>query len=221
MPEILVIEDDKDIRKILSGLLSKAGYGVKTAADGKTALALIEERPDLILMDLMLPDTTGEALLTHVEKGIPVIAVSARSQVTDKVDLLTRGCVDYVTKPFDEKELLARIEVALRFKRKSNGISIGNLSLEEADHVIKVDREVVKFTPTEYAILKALIQNPERVVSRSELIDLAKEDTPDLVEDSLKVHLSNLRRKLKNAGSNVEVEAVWGIGFKLSLTDER
>ena len=219
MPEILVIEDDKDISKILRGLLTKAGYEVKTASDGKTALALIEERPDLILMDLMLPDTTGEALLTHVEKGIPVIAVSARSQVTDKVDLLTRGCVDYVTKPFDEKELLARIEVALRFKRKRSGISIGNLSLEEADHVIKVDREVVKFTPTEYAILKALIQNSERVVSRSELIDLAKEDTPDLVEDSLKVHLSNLRRKLKSAGSNVEVEAVWGIGFKLSVTD--
>ena len=219
MPEILVIEDDKDISKILRGLLTKAGYEVKTASDGKTALPLMEERPDLILMDLMLPDTTGEALLTHVEKGIPVIAVSARSQVTDKVDLLTRGCVDYVTKPFDEKELLARIEVALRFKRKSSGISIGNLSLEEADHVIKVDREVVKFTPTEYAILKALIQNSERVVSRSELIDLAKEDTPDLVEDSLKVHLSNLRRKLKSAGSNVEVEAVWGIGFKLSVTD--
>ena len=219
MPEILVIEDDKDISKILRGLLTKAGYEVKTASDGKTALPLMEERPDLILMDLMLPDTTGEALLTHVEKGIPVIAVSARSQVTDKVDLLTRGCVDYVTKPFDEKELLARIEVALRFKRKRSGISIGNLSLEEADHVIKVDREVVKFTPTEYAILKALIQNSERVVSRSELIDLAKEDTLDLVEDSLKVHLSNLRRKLKSAGSNVEVEAVWGIGFKLSVTD--
>ena len=78
----------------------------------------------------------------------------------------------------------------------------------------------MKFTPTEYAIMKALIQNSDRVVSRGELIDLAKEDTPDLVEDSLKVHLSNLRRKLKNAGSNVEVEAVWGIGFKLSVIGE-
>lgn len=220
MPDILVIEDDKDINKILCGLLKKAGYGVRSAMDGKTALPFISEKPDLILMDLMLPDTTGEALLTHVGEGIPVIAVSARSQVTDKVDLLTRGCVDYITKPFDEKELLARIEVALRYKRKNSGISIGNLTLEEADHVIKANEEAVKFTPTEYAIMKALIQNSDRVVSRGELIDLAKEDTPDLVEDSLKVHLSNLRRKLKNAGSNVEVEAVWGIGFKLSVIGE-
>ena len=220
MPDILVIEDDKDINKILCGLLNKAGYGVKSAMDGKTALPFISEKPDLILMDLMLPDTTGEALLTRVGEGIPVIAVSARSQVTDKVDLLTRGCVDYITKPFDEEELLARIEVALRYKRKNSGISIGNLTLEEADHVIKANEEAVKFTPTEYAIMKALIQNSDRVVSRGELIDLAKEDTPDLVEDSLKVHLSNLRRKLKNAGSNVEVEAVWGIGFKLSVIGE-
>ena len=216
MPKILVIEDDKDINKILCGLLRKNGYEVESAMDGASALPLIKKDPDLILMDLMLPDTTGEALLSEVAEGIPVIAVSARSQVTDKVDLLTRGCVDYITKPFDDTELLARLEVALRFKKKTTRFSIGNLTLDESDHVIKVGSDPVKFTPTEYAIMKVLIRNQERVVSRSELIELAKEDTPDLVEDSLKVHLSNLRKKLKTSGSNVEVEAVWGIGFKLS-----
>lgn len=217
MTKILVIEDDKDINKILCGLLRKNGYEVESAMDGATAIPLIKKDPDLILMDLMLPDTTGEELLSKVSEGIPVIAVSARSQVTDKVDLLTRGCVDYITKPFDDTELLARLEVALRFKKKPSRFSIGNLTLEESDHVIKVNAETVKFTPTEYAIMKALIRNQDRVVSRSELIELAREDTSDLVEDSLKVHLSNLRRKLKTAGSNVEVEAVWGIGFKLSV----
>jgi len=216
MTKILIIEDDIDINKILSGLLSKHGYEVSSAADGASAEPLIKESPDLILMDLMLPDTTGEELLKKVGEGIPVIAVSARSQVTDKVDLLTRGCVDYITKPFDDDELLARIDVALRFKKKESRHTIGNLTLEESDHLIKAGSDPIKFTPTEYAIMKVLILNQERVVSRSELIELAREDTSDLVEDSLKVHLSNLRRKLKNAGSNVEVEAVWGIGFKLA-----
>lgn len=218
MPKILVIEDDKDINRILQGLLKKAGYDVTSAFNGAEALPLIKESPDLILMDLMLPDTTGEALLSEIENEIPVIAVSARSQVTDKVDLLTRGCVDYITKPFDDDELLARVDVALRFKKKGSRTSIGNLSLVESDHVIQVDHEAVNFTPTEYAILKVLILNRDRVVSRSELIELAREDTSDLVEDSLKVHMSNLRRKLKAAGSSVEVEAVWGIGFKLTVS---
>lgn len=218
MSKILVIEDDKDINKILCGLLRKNGHEVESAMDGASALPLIRKGPDLILMDLMLPDTTGEELLSHVSEGIPVIAVSARSQVTDKVDLLTRGCVDYITKPFDDTELLARIDVALRFKKKTGCFTIGNLTLDESDHVIKADFDPVKFTPTEYAIMKVLIRHQERVVSRGELIELAREDTSDLVEDSLKVHMSNLRRKLKAAGSNVEVEAVWGIGFKLSVS---
>ena len=219
MARILIIEDDPDINNILYGLLSSNGYVVERAYNGKEAIPLIKTLPDLILMDLMLPDTTGEELLKTVQNtqgGTPVIAVSARSTVEDKVDLLSLGCVDYVTKPFDNKELLARIEVALKFKKTSQSYTCANLAMDESTHTVSVDNNIVKLTPTEYAIIKILLVNQDRVISKSELIDAASKFTPDLVEDSLKVHMSNLRRKLKDAGSRAGIEAVWGIGFRLA-----
>ena len=218
MARILIIEDDKDINKIMFGLLTKNGYEVERAYNGKEALPKIKTIPDLILMDLMLPDTTGEELLKSVPVGTPVIAVSARSTVDDKVDLLSLGCVDYITKPFDNKELLARIEVALKFKKKTQSFTFANLTMDESSHSVTIDEKPVKLTPTEYAIIKILLVNSDRVISKSELLEAATKFTPDLVEDSLKVHMSNLRRKLKQAGFNGEIEAVWGIGFRLTVS---
>ena len=218
MARILIIEDDPDINSILCSLLTDNGYDVERAFNGAEAIPAIGTLPDLILMDLMLPDTTGEKLLTHVSEGIPVIAVSARSSVDDKVDLLSLGCVDYVTKPFDNKELLARIEVALKFKKSGRSYSCGNLTMDESAHCVKVDGSPVRLTPTEYAIVKILLVNQDRVISKTELIESASKFTPDLVEDSLKVHMSNLRRKMKQAGSTAEIEAVWGIGFRLTIS---
>ena len=169
-------------------------------------------------MDLMLPDTTGEELLKLVPSGTPVIAVSARSTVDDKVDLLSLGCVDYITKPFDNKELLARIEVALKFKKNVQSFTFANLTMDEASHGITVNGNPVRLTPTEYAIIKVLLVNSDSVISKSELLEAATKFTPDLVEDSLKVHMSNLRRKLKQAGFTGEIEAVWGIGFRLTVS---
>ena len=218
MARILIIEDDPDINSILCSLLTDNGYDVERAFNGAEAIPAIGTLPDLILMDLMLPDTTGEELITHVSEGIPVIAVSARSSVDDKVDLLSLGCVDYVTKPFDNKELLARIEVALKYKKSSKNYSCGNLTMDESSHSVKVDGNPVRLTPTEYAIVKILLVNQDRVISKTELIESASKFTPDLVEDSLKVHMSNLRRKMKQAGSTAEIEAVWGIGFRLTIS---
>ena len=218
MARILIIEDDKDINKIMFGLLTKNGYEVERAYNGKEALPKIKTIPDLILMDLMLPDTTGEELLKSVPNGTPVIAVSARSTVDDKVDLLSLGCVDYITKPFDNKELLARIEVALKFKKKTQTFTFSNLTMDESSHGVTIDEKPVKLTPTEYAIIKILLVNSDRVISKSELLEAATKFTPDLVEDSLKVHMSNLRRKLKQAGFKGEIEAVWGIGFRLTVS---
>ncbi len=218
MARILIIEDDHDINNILYSLLTGEGYDVSRAFSGSEAEPLIKEGPDLILMDLMLPDTTGEQLLKKVNSCIPVIAVSARSTVEDKVDLLSMGCVDYVTKPFDNKELLARIEVALRFKKNDVSYICGNLTMDESSHMVLADGKPVKLTPTEYAIIKVLLIDQDRVISRSELLEKAGKFTPDLVDESLKVHMSNLRRKLKQAGSNVEIEAVWGIGFRLTFS---
>lgn len=218
MARILIIEDDKDINKIMSGLLTKNGYEVERAFNGKEAEPKIKTIPDLILMDLMLPDTTGEELLKLVPSGTPVIAVSARSTVDDKVGLLSLGCVDYITKPFDNKELLARIEVALKFKKNVQSFAFANLTMDEASHGITVDGNPVRLTPTEYAIIKVLLVNSDSVISKSELLEAAAKFTPDLVEDSLKVHMSNLRRKLKQAGFTGEIEAVWGIGFRLTVS---
>ena len=218
MARILIIEDDKDINKIMSGLLTKNGYEVESAFNGKEAQPKIKMIPDLILMDLMLPDTTGEELLKLVPAGTPVIAVSARSTVDDKVDLLSLGCVDYITKPFDNKELLARIEVALKFKKNVQSFAFANLTMDEASHGVTVDGNPVRLTPTEYAIIKVLLVNSDSVISKSELLEAAAKFTPDLVEDSLKVHMSNLRRKLKQAGFTGEIEAVWGIGFRLTVS---
>ena len=218
MARILIIEDDKDINKIMSGLLKKNGYEVLCAFNGKEAEPKIKTVPDLIIMDLMLPDTTGEELLKIVPDGTPVIAVSARSSVDDKVDLLSLGCVDYLTKPFDNKELLARIEVALKFKKKTQSFTFANLTMDESSHGVTVDGKPVRLTPTEYAIIKVLLINSDRVISKTELLEASAKFTSDLVEDSLKVHMSNLRRKLKQAGFGGEIESVWGIGFRLTVS---
>ena len=218
MTRILIVEDDKDINKIMYGLLTKSGYEAERAFNGKEALPKIKTIPDLILMDLMLPDTTGEELLKSVPSGTPVIAVSARSTVDDKVDLLSLGCVDYITKPFDNKELLARIEVALKFKKKTQSFTFSNLTMDESTHGVTIGEKPAKLTPTEYAIIKILLVNSDRVISKSDLLEAASKFTPDLVEDSLKVHMSNLRRKLKQAGFKGEIEAVWGIGFRLTVS---
>ena len=218
MKTIAIIEDDEYISGLLTEALTEEGYGVARAYSGTEALMLLEKKhPDLILMDLMLPGMSGESLLPRL-KGIPVIVVSAKADIEDKVKLLLDGAVDYVTKPFHVKELLARIAVRLR---EAQGTVTAILEAEGL-RMDTVTREAwagetpVHLTRTEFAILKILMQNPTQVVSKSALLDKISFDTPDCGENSLKVHISNLRKKLKTAGGREYIEAVWGIGFKLA-----
>lgn len=218
MKRIAVIDDDVSIGNMLEEILLREGYQVLRAYSGTEALYLFKQNcPDLILLDLMLPGLSGEEVLTHI-KGIPVIVVSARIDVQDKVNLLLGGAVDYITKPFDVKELLARITVQLRntqASHKAEVLSYRDLVVNTATHEVKVKGRAVKLTRTEYAIVKLLIQNPDQVITRSILLDRISEDTPDCTENSLKIHVSNLRRKLREQGGVDYIEAVWGIGFKL------
>lgn len=218
MKKIAVIDDDVSIGNMLEEILLREGHQVLRAYSGTEALYLLKQnRPDLILLDLMLPGLSGEEVLTHI-KGIPVIVVSARIDVQDKVDLLLGGAVDYITKPFDVKELLARITVQLRntqASHKAEVLSYRDLIVNTATHEVKVKGRAVKLTRTEYAIVKLLIQNPDQVITRSILLDRISDDTPDCTENSLKIHVSNLRRKLREQGGVDYIEAVWGIGFKL------
>ena len=150
-------------------------------------------------------------------QGIPVIVVSAKTDIMDKVDLLTGGAADYITKPFDTRELLARIAVQLRNSSSAPGalLTFDDLALDLNAHSVRVSDTAVRLTRTEYAILKILMQNPTQVIAKSVLLDRISADTPDCMENSLKVHVSNLRKKLREAGQKDYIESVWGIGFKM------
>ena len=217
MQNILIIDDDAAIGDMEQEVLERAGYRVQRAYSGTEALLLKDSRPDLVLLDLMLPGLSGEELLPRIQ-GIPVIVVSAKTAVQDKVELLLGGAADYLTKPFDTKELLARVAVRLRERASSPLAAVytcGDLSVDTASHEVRAGGKTVQLTRTEYAILKLLIQNPERVLAKSVLLDRIGEDTPDCTESSLKTHISHLRGKLREASGKEYVESVWGIGFRL------
>lgn len=217
MSNIMVIDDDIYIGNLLEEVLLGQGYGVSRAYSGTEALLLLKERkPDLILLDLMLPGINGEGVLAQII-GIPVIVVSAKADVEDKVKLLFDGAADYITKPFDTKELLARVAVQLRNGKAPAGdvLTFGDLVMDMREHKVTAEGERIRLTRTEYAILKLLLQNPSQVITRSALLERISYDTPDGGESSLKVHISNLRKKLKQPTGWDYIEAVWGIGFKL------
>ena len=218
MKTIAVIDDDVHIGNVLTELLNREGYDVLRAYSGTEALLLLERnRPDLILLDLMLPGLSGEEVLPRIQ-GIPTIVISARADVQDKVNLLLGGAADYITKPFDTAELLARIAVQLRkTERLGENLTVGDLSLDPISMGISVKGTAVHLTRTEYAILKLLMANPNQVISKSVLLDRISMDTPDCTERSLKQHISNLRKKLLDASGEDCIETVWGIGFKLRI----
>lgn len=219
MQTILIIDDDEAIGNLEKEVLERAGYSVMRAYSGTEALLLLkEDRPDLILLDLMLPGLSGEEVLRQI-KNIPVIVVSAKAAVRDKVELLQGGAADYLTKPFDTKELIARVAVRLRERTQLSSYEVytcGGLRLDTVAHSVTVFGTPISLTRTEYAILKLLLQNRGRVIAKSVLLDRIGEDTPDCTENSLKTHISNLRGKLRGASGREYIEAVWGIGFRLA-----
>lgn len=218
MKTIAIIDDDVHIGNMIEEVLQGEGYNVIRAYSGTEALYLLENNhPDLVLLDLMLPGLSGEEVLPYIE-NTPVIVVSAKIDIDSKVGLLMSGAADYLTKPFDTKELLARIAVQLR-KGENKGsiktIKAGELVLDEAAHEVNYNGQAVKTTKTEYAILKILMMNQNHTISKSVILDKISEETPDCTEDSLKQHVSNLRVKLRDVSGKDMIEAVWGIGYKL------
>ena len=219
MKTIAIIDDDIYIGDMLTEVLTQEEYSVLRAYSGTEALYLLsQDKPDLVLLDLMLPGLSGEEVLPHI-KNIPVIVLSAKVDVQDKVNLLLGGAADYMTKPFDTRELLARIAVQLRkaeSKAKTDLLTAGDLSLNTLSQEVRVQGQAVKLTRTEYAILKLLMENPKQVIAKSVLLDRISLDTPDCTERSLKQHISNLRKKMQDVSGIDYIETVWGIGFKLA-----
>ncbi len=180
-------------------------------------MLLEKEKYDLILLDLMLPGLKGEEIIKKVN-NVPIIVLSAKISSDDKVNCLLSGASDYITKPFDSKELLARIEVQLRSNNKNNvldNLKYKDLELLSDKHTLLVCNNKVSLTKTEYAILKQLLLNKPQVISKNKLLDLISIDTEDCDENSLRVHISNLRRKIKDYTDNEYIESIWGIGFKI------
>lgn len=201
MKKILVVEDNIDIHNIIEELLSKEGFIISSAYSGTEALLLLEKQKfDLILLDLMLPAMSGEEIIKKVNHT-PIIVLSAKCSSDDKVNCLLSGANDYITKPFDGKELLARIEVQLRQKYKSDSmepLKYKELELLLDNHTLLVHNQKVNLTKTEYAIIKNLLLNRNQVMTKNKLLESISMDTEDCDENSLRVHISNLRKKIRD-----------------------
>ncbi len=218
MKKILIIEDDNSIHNVIEELLQTNNYSTYNAYSGTEALLLLEkEKYDLILLDLMLPGINGEEIIKKI-KDIPIIVLSAKASINDKVNCLLSGANDYITKPFDGKELLARIEVQLRPKNRHSNLETlkyKDLELLNDNHTLLINNNKTNLTKTEYAILKHLLLNPSQVITKNKLLDLVSMDTEDCDENSLRVHISNIRKKIRDCTKKEYIESIWGIGFKM------
>lgn len=218
MQTILIVEDDMDIHNLIKELLEKQKYKVLDSYSGTEALMVLErEKVDLILLDLMLPGLNGEEIVKKV-KDIPMIVISAKISPEDKVNVLLNGANDYITKPFSTEELLARIQVQFRIKeskRENKELTYKEMILSEEKQAIIMKEKQIHLTKTEFAIFKQLLRNPKQVVTKSKLLELISHDTLDCDENSLKVHISNLRKKIRQLTKEEYIESVWGIGFKI------
>lgn len=217
MKNILIVEDDESINNLIQELLTKENFNVFSAYSGSEALMLLENKNiDLIILDLMLPGVSGEKIIKTI-KNIPIIVLSAKASIEDKINCLNSGANDYMTKPFDGEELLARIKVQLRTNISSSGsLKYKNLELLKDNHTLLLNNHKINLTKTEYAILKQLLINPAQVIPKNRLLDLISIDTEDCSEYSLRVHISNIRRKLREYSNQEYIESVFGIGFKLT-----
>ena len=220
MPIILIVEDNTDIHNLIKEVLEKEKYKVLDSYSGTEALMVLEkENVDLILLDLMLPGLNGEEIIKKV-KDIPIIVISAKISPEDKVNVLLNGANDYITKPFSTEELLARIKVQFRIKKdkKENNnmvLKYKQIELNQKNRTVHIGENQIYLTKTEFAILKQLLLNPKQVVTKSKLLELISNDTLDCDENSLKVHISNIRKKIRQVTEEEYIESVWGIGFKI------
>lgn len=217
MKKILVVEDDNTIHKIIEDILKKEHYIVISAYSGTEAISIIENNNiDLILLDLMLPGINGEDIVKKVNKTLPIIVISAKTSSVDKAKVLLEGANDYITKPFEKIELLARIQVQLRISsNKNKNLKYKEIELLEDNKTMKIQTNKIILTRTEYTIMKELLLNPSKVVTKTRLLDLMSIDSENCDESSLKVHISNIRKKIRKITQVEYLEAVWGIGFKI------
>lgn len=230
MPQrILVVDDDKSIVKVLTAYLEQSGYQVLPAYDGEMALhALRRERPDLVILDLMMPNRSGYEVTTIVRGDktlgtIPIIMLTARVEDTDKIVGLDLGADDYITKPFNAHEVVARVKSLLRRVRldQSPGaaphvLTCGNLRLDLDQHMLTVDSDPVELTRTEFNLLEAFLSNPGYTLTRDDLLEKAVGYAYEGLGRALDTHIRNLRRKIEPDPDNpTYIQTVYGVGYRL------
>ena len=222
MHTILIVEDDVNISSLLRETLKREGYACVQAFSGTEARMLLSENSyAVVLLDLMLPGISGEEVLKEIrQRGkTPVIVLTAKDTIDDKVEFLRSGADDYVTKPFDIKEVLARVSVQIR--RMEGSFSEGNLvyqglELDRENFCVRVDQtELPKITRQEFAILELLLKYPKKVFSKEEIFEYAWEEAYMGETKTLDVHISNIRKKIKSVTSKEYIETIWGIGYRL------
>lgn len=219
---VFVIEDDNDINDMLRKLLSSNGYDVISAYSGTEALLRHNKDIDLILLDLMLPGKNGEEIIKSLKKinNVPVIVMSAICNIDKKIDLFELGAVDYITKPFDNKELIARIKVHLKNKnskdKKDNILKYKDIELDVSNYSTVCNGKSISFTKHEFLLLKTLIERPNQVHTKSVLFDTVWCDENSADDNTLNVHISKIRSKLKKCNENEDyIETVWSIGYRM------
>jgi DNA-binding response OmpR family regulator len=221
---IMIVDDHASVRALVRDYLTAQGYHVVSAADGQEALTVARvERPDLILLDIMMPNLDGLEFMRIFRRGkaTPIILLTARVAETDKVVGLELGADDYITKPFGMQELVARIRAVLRraSPERADGVPlrVGDLVLDPAAHEVTVAGQPVSLTPSEFALLMALMEAPGRVFTREQLLERLQGSEYEGVERTIDVHIRNLRRKIEPEPARPRyVETVFGVGYRCS-----
>lgn len=228
MYNILVCDDEKDIRNALQIYLSAEGYTVLQAEDGQAALDVLRQNEvHLVLMDIMMPGLDGMAATTKLRElyNIPVILLTAKSEDMDKILGLTVGADDYITKPFNPLEVLARVRAQLRrytqlggLPKREDILRAGGIEMDDKSKSVTLDGEPVTLTPTEYDILKLFLENPNKVYSSSQIYREVWHDAPLGADGTIAVHIRHLREKLEiNPSEPRYLKVVWGQGYKLEV----
>lgn len=223
MSKILIVEDDREINKLLADFLQKNGYDTESAEDGsKASLLLNKGNFELVLMDLMLPYKSGEQLIKEFRRDsqIPVIVLSAKSMMETRLEVLRLGADDYILKPFDLNEVLVRIEVVLRRSGTVSSVteeklSINGLCFNTAENSVAYEGSVIALTAKELMLLRLFMEYPQKVYTKANLYESVWNDTYYYEDNTINVHVSNLRSKLKKATGRDWIETVWGIGYRL------